>query len=69
MVISAQWEIVLGNTFTYTVFSAYGFFFGGLGAILTPSFGVAESFGNDKVQMSNAMGYFMLSIYPTLTRP
>jgi hypothetical protein len=40
-----------------------------LGAILTPSFGVAESFGNDKVQMNNAMGYFMLSIYPTVTRP
>ena len=39
MVISAQWELVLGNSYGYTVLSAFGFFYGGFGAIITPAFG------------------------------
>ena len=40
MVLSAQWELVLGNTYAYTVLSAFGLFYGGFGAIITPLFGV-----------------------------
>lgn len=61
MVISAQWELVLGNTYAYTVLSAFGFFYGGFGAIITPFFGVAASYGNDTAEFNNALGYFVLS--------
>ncbi|MCJ1425326.1 hypothetical protein MMC29_003214 [Sticta canariensis] len=60
MVISAQWELVLGNTYGYTVLSAFGFFYGGFGAIITPFFGVAASYGTDTVEYNNALGYFVL---------
>lgn len=61
MVISAQWELVLGNTYAYTVLSAFGFFYGGFGAIITPFFGVAASYGTDTAEYNNALGYFVLS--------
>lgn len=60
MVISAQWELVLGNSFGYTALSAFGFFYGGFGAILTPIFGVKESYGSDTVEYNNALGFFVL---------
>ncbi|KAL3419898.1 hypothetical protein PVAG01_08397 [Phlyctema vagabunda] len=60
MVISAQWELILGNSFGYTALSAFGFFYGGFGAILTPAFGVVESYGDDVVQYNNALGLFMI---------
>lgn len=61
MVVSAQWELVLGNTYAYTVLSAFGLFYGGFGAIITPFFGVAASYGNDTAEYNNALGYFVLS--------
>lgn len=61
MVVSAQWELVLGNTYAYTVLSAFGFFYGGFGAIITPFFGVSASYGNDTAEYNNALGYFVLS--------
>ncbi|RDW77728.1 hypothetical protein BP6252_05781 [Coleophoma cylindrospora] len=60
MVISAQWELVLGNSFGYTALSAFGFFYGGFGAIITPLFGVTESYGTDTVEYNNALGFFVL---------
>lgn len=61
MVISAQWELVLGNTYAYTVLSAFGFFYGGFGAIITPLFGVEAAYGTDIVGYNNALGLFVLS--------
>lgn len=62
MVVSAQWEIVLGNTYAYTVLSAFGLFYFGFGVIVTPLFGVAESYGGvDSVEYNNALGFFVLS--------
>ena len=61
MVISAQWELVLGNTYAYTVLSAFGFFYGGFGAIITPLFGVTASYGTDTAEFNNALGFFVLS--------
>lgn len=63
MIISAQWELVLGNTYGYTVLSAFGFFYGGFGAIITPLFGVTAAYGTDTVEYNNALGFFVLSTY------
>lgn len=61
MVVSAQWELVLGNSYGYTVLSAFGFFYGGFGAIITPSFGVKASYGDDIASYNNALGFWVLS--------
>ncbi|CAD6582995.1 MAG: hypothetical protein ASARMPREDX12_001145 [Alectoria sarmentosa] len=61
MVISAQWELVLGNTYAYTVLSAFGFFYGGFGAIITPLFGVQAAYGTDTAAYNNALGFFVLN--------
>ncbi|KAK5733579.1 hypothetical protein LTR17_009567 [Elasticomyces elasticus] len=61
MLITAQWEIVLGNTYAYTVLSAFGLFYAGFGFIITPSFGVAAAYGGaDSVEYNNAVGFFVL---------
>lgn len=62
MVISAQWELVLGNTYAYTVLSAFGLFYFGFGIIATPTFGIATALGGDgSVEYNNALGFFVLS--------
>ncbi|KAK7726735.1 hypothetical protein SLS57_003296 [Botryosphaeria dothidea] len=61
MVISAQWELVRGNSYGYTVLSAFGLFYGGFGAIITPSFGVTDSYGSDTAEYNNALGFFMIN--------
>ena len=63
MVVMAQWEIVLGNTYAYTILSAFGLFTPDLDSFITPFFGVAASYegGVDGVQYSNALGFFLLS--------
>lgn len=67
MVVSAQWELILGNTYAYTVLSAFGLFYGGFGAIITPLFGVTTSYGTDTVEYNNALGYFVLSKFLSKT--
>ncbi|TVY18034.1 Acetate transporter protein patA [Lachnellula arida] len=57
MVVSAQWELVLGNSFGYT---ALRFFYCGFSAILTPLFGVKESYGDDTIGYNNALGFWVL---------
>lgn len=63
MVITAQWEMVLGNTYAYTVLSAFGLFYAGFGFIITPFFGVAASYegGTSSAEYNNAVGFFVLS--------
>ncbi|KAK6444534.1 hypothetical protein FP744_10000782 [Trichoderma asperellum] len=60
LLISAQWEMVRGNTFSYTVLSAFGLFYGGYGAIMIPSLGVVDVFGGYTPEFYNAMGFFIL---------
>ncbi|KAK1976677.1 GPR1/FUN34/yaaH family-domain-containing protein [Colletotrichum cereale] len=60
LLISAQWELTAGNGFGYSAFSAFGLFYAGYGAILTPSFGVAAAYGDDVQQLNNALGLFMI---------
>ncbi|UKZ92445.1 uncharacterized protein TrAFT101_007401 [Trichoderma asperellum] len=61
LLISAQWEMVRGNTFSYTVLSAFGLFYGGYGMIMIPSWGVVDAFGGYTPEFYNAMGFFILS--------
>ncbi|KAF2714589.1 hypothetical protein K504DRAFT_420530 [Pleomassaria siparia CBS 279.74] len=60
LVITAQWELSVGNGFSYTVFSAFGLFYAGYAAILTPGFGIIEAYGDDTAQLNNALGFFMI---------
>lgn len=58
--ITANWELVLGNSYAYTVLSAFGLFYAGFGFIVTPSFGVRESYATE-AEYYNALGFFVLS--------
>lgn len=60
MVVSAQWELVRGNSFGYTVLSAFGLFYAGFGAIDTPVLGLAAAYGSNTVDYNNALGFFVL---------
>ncbi|CAG7924986.1 unnamed protein product [Penicillium olsonii] len=61
LVVTAQWELSVGNGFAYTVFSAFGLFYAGYGAILTPAFGVAQTYGGASTpEYNNAVGFFMI---------
>ncbi|KAL4815057.1 GPR1/FUN34/yaaH family-domain-containing protein [Aspergillus spinulosporus] len=61
LLITAQWELSIGNGFAYTVFSAFGLFYAGYGALLTPAFGVAQAYGGtDTAEYNNAVGFFMI---------
>lgn len=81
LLISVQWAMVNGDTFSYTVLSAYGqccvtisvqkgfllcigLFYGGYGAIMIPSFGIAEAFGGYTPMYYNSLGFFVLCEYP-----
>ena len=75
LLITAQWELSIGNGFAYTVFSAFGtstleainyrltvtaLFYAGYAAILTPAFGIVQAYGDDTVQLNNALGFFVI---------
>ncbi|PLB49191.1 hypothetical protein P170DRAFT_446913 [Aspergillus steynii IBT 23096] len=60
LLISAQWEMVKGNTFTYTVLSAFGFYYGGYGVMLMPSLGVIESYGGETAEYHSAFAFYQL---------
>ncbi|PRP85377.1 hypothetical protein PROFUN_07085 [Planoprotostelium fungivorum] len=59
MLITAQWELVLGRSFPYLVFSSFGAFYLGFGAIITPSLGVNASYPADGVMLYNAYGFYL----------
>ncbi|KAB8289780.1 hypothetical protein EYC80_010414 [Monilinia laxa] len=61
MVISAQWELIRGNSFAYTTLSAFGLFYAGFGALDVPFLGISEAYGSDTAQYNNAVGFFVLS--------
>ncbi|KAF1981105.1 hypothetical protein K402DRAFT_387114 [Aulographum hederae CBS 113979] len=60
LLITAQWELAVGNGFAYTVFSAFGLFYAGYAAIITPAFGVQAAYGNDTAEYNNALGFFVI---------
>ncbi|ATY62421.1 gpr1 family [Cordyceps militaris] len=61
LLISAQWAMVQGDTFTYTVLTAFGLFYGGYGAVMIPWFGVVEAYGGYTSEFYNSFGFFILT--------
>lgn len=62
MLITAQWELVLGNSYAYTVLAAFALFYAGFGFILSPFFGIADAYGGSSTpEYNNALGFFVLS--------
>ncbi|KAM0563584.1 hypothetical protein ACHAPJ_001308 [Fusarium lateritium] len=61
LLISAQWAMVKGDTFSYTVLTAFALFYGGYGATLLPSWGIIDAYGGIQTpQYNNALGFFVL---------
>ncbi|KAG6361753.1 hypothetical protein INS49_009981 [Diaporthe citri] len=60
LVVTAQWELAIGNGLAYSIYSAFGLFYAGYAAMITPSFGVADAYGDDIQQCNNAVGFFMI---------
>ncbi|KAJ5987285.1 hypothetical protein N7451_011650 [Penicillium sp. IBT 35674x] len=60
LLISAQWEMVKGNTFAYTVLAAFGFYYGGYGVMLMPSLGVVQAYGGETAEYHNAFACYQL---------
>lgn len=77
LVVTAQWELAIGNGLAYSIYSAFGadvlslkrstninprpgLFYAGYAAMITPSFGVADAYGDDLQQYNNAVGFFMI---------
>ncbi|KAL6890874.1 GPR1/FUN34/yaaH family domain-containing protein [Trichoderma evansii] len=60
LLISAQWEMVRGNTFDYTVLAAFGLYYGGYGVLLLPSAGIIESYQGQTADYHNAFGIYLL---------
>ncbi|THZ31999.1 hypothetical protein D6C91_00623 [Aureobasidium pullulans] len=57
--ISAQWEMVRGDTLAYTVLTAFAFYYGGYGALLMPWMGVVDSYGGKTTEYYNAFGLYL----------
>ncbi|CAG8268948.1 unnamed protein product [Penicillium olsonii] len=60
LLISAQWEMVKGNTFGYTVLTAFGLYYGGYGILILPSLGIVESYGGETAEYHNAFAFYQL---------
>ncbi|KAK1145831.1 hypothetical protein N8T08_003777 [Aspergillus melleus] len=60
LLISAQWEMVKGNTFAYTVLAAFGFYYGGYGVMLMPSLGIVASYGGKTSEYYSAFAFYQL---------
>ncbi|KAL2817997.1 GPR1/FUN34/yaaH family-domain-containing protein [Aspergillus cavernicola] len=60
LLISAQWEMVRGNTFSYTVLAAFGLYYGGYGVLLMPSMGITNAYGGQSTEYYNAFGFYLL---------
>ncbi|KXH47901.1 hypothetical protein CNYM01_01419 [Colletotrichum nymphaeae SA-01] len=59
LLISAQWEMVRGNTFAYTTLIAFAFYYGGYGFLLIPSVGIVDSYGGKTEQYYTAFGLYL----------
>jgi succinate-acetate transporter protein len=61
-IICAIFELLIGNTFAWTIFGALGGYFMSMGVLLTPGFGVSAAYGklgaHGAAEFENAMGLF-----------
>jgi succinate-acetate transporter protein len=53
-------ELLVGNTFAYTIFGSLGGYFMSMGALLTPAFGIQAAYAKHPPEFRNAMGLFNL---------
>ncbi|KAG7116006.1 Acetate transporter protein patA like [Verticillium longisporum] len=60
LLVSAQWEMVRGNTFAYTVLSSFGLYYAGYGVLLMPGMGIIEAHGGYTAEYYNAFGLYLL---------
>ncbi|PON21209.1 hypothetical protein TGAM01_v209935 [Trichoderma gamsii] len=60
LLISAQWEMLKGNTFQYTVLAAFGLYYSGYGVLILPSMGILESYQGQIAEYHNAFGIYQL---------
>jgi len=60
--LAGMWEMAVGNTFGATALSSYGGFWISFGIILTPAFGIVESYTN-KAGVSDFHDVFALYLY------
>jgi len=51
-------ELLIGNTFAYTIFGSLGGYFMSMGAILTPAFGISAAYAKHPAEFRNMMGLF-----------
>lgn len=57
---AGMWELFIGNCFAGTVLCSFGFgFWMSFGAINTPAFGIIAAYGDDTVQLNNAIGLYL----------
>jgi succinate-acetate transporter protein len=57
-IICAVFELLIGNTFAWTIFGSLGSYFMSMGALLTPAFGVSAAYAKHPLEFKNAMGLF-----------
>ncbi|KAG7114752.1 Acetate transporter protein patA like [Verticillium longisporum] len=60
LLVSAQWEMVRGNTFGYTVLSSFGLYYAGYGVLLMPGMGIIDAYGGYTAEYYNAFGLYLL---------
>lgn len=58
-----MWEMAVGNTFGATALSSYGGFWISFGIVLTPAFGIVESYTNKTTGVSSFHSVFALYLY------
>ncbi|KAE9578075.1 hypothetical protein CGMCC3_g5857 [Colletotrichum fructicola] len=68
LLISAQWEMVRGNTFAYTTLIAFAFYYGGYGFLLIPSVGIVDGYGGKTAEYLNAFGFYLAASGKSLTK-
>jgi len=58
--LAGMYEFLTNNTFGACALTSYGAFWLSYAAINLDSFGIASAYGKDAVQLSNAVGFFLL---------
>ncbi|EGV64568.1 Meiotically up-regulated protein 86 protein [Yamadazyma tenuis] len=58
--LAGVWDLILGNTFGGTALCSYGGFWLSFSAINLESFGIIAAYGDDTVQLENALGFYFI---------
>lgn len=61
--LAGMWEMAIGNTFGATALSSYGGFWISFGIILTPGFGIVDSYTNKETGVSDFNDIFALYLW------